>query len=220
MFFSFSSYEAWLANVKSIKQTAENELIDTLGIREVLFVCREKARTVLQVQRERTEFVLRKRIFDTQKALNELEWQMRKIKGEMEKSKCDLDRLEAASNEKASSQKLAETRLENRTMRTRRELCLDNPHTVLCNEVEKMRAIRRCLAKQVDDSRMSFNLLAEHANRLEVELRNKRQALECDQRALALRQRLRDEETGVKKYNPSAQTDHNIEITNLKDEGK
>lgn len=191
-----------------------------MSIREVMFVCREKARNILEVQQDRTEFILRKRIFDTQRARNELDWQRIKIRDEMEKSKCDLDRLQAALDEKAASQKLAETRLENRSLRTRRELCLDNPHYVLCTEVEKMREIRRCLAKQVEDSRMSFNLLAEHANKIDVELRNKQHALEADQRALDLRHRLKEDEAGLKVINPSAQTDRNIEIMNLKNTSK
>lgn len=185
-----------------------------------MFVCREKALNMLRVQQDRTEFILRKRIFDTQRARNELDWQRIKIKEEMEKSKCDIDRLQTALDEKAASQKLAETRLENRLLRTRRELCLDNPHYVLCTEVEKMSEIRRSLGKQLEDSRMSFNLLAEHANKIDVELRNKQHALEADQRALDLRQRLRMEETGLKVYNPSAQTDRNIEITNLQSTSK
>lgn len=66
-------------HTKNIKQLAENELADTYAIREALFVCREKAHNMLISQQERTEHTIRKRIFETQKARNELEWQKLKV---------------------------------------------------------------------------------------------------------------------------------------------
>lgn len=48
-------------------------------MRESLFVSREKARNILTAQQERTEHTLRKRIFETQRARNELEWQQLKV---------------------------------------------------------------------------------------------------------------------------------------------
>lgn len=66
-------------HTKNIKQLAENELADTYAIRESLFVCREKAHNMLISQQERTEHTIRKRIFETQKARNELEWQKLKV---------------------------------------------------------------------------------------------------------------------------------------------
>lgn len=48
-------------------------------MRESLFVAREKARNALNAQQECSEHVLRKRIFDTQRARNELEWQIVKV---------------------------------------------------------------------------------------------------------------------------------------------
>lgn len=62
-----------------MKQLAENELADTYAIREALFVCREKARNMLGTQQDRAEHAIRKRVFETQKARNELEWQKQKV---------------------------------------------------------------------------------------------------------------------------------------------
>ena len=62
-----------------MKQLADTELADTYAIRESLFVCREKARNILTAQRERTEHTIRKRIFETQRARNELEWQKKRV---------------------------------------------------------------------------------------------------------------------------------------------
>lgn len=62
-----------------MKLLADNELEDTYAMRESLFVSREKARNILMAQQERTEHTIRKRIFETQRARNELEWQLLKV---------------------------------------------------------------------------------------------------------------------------------------------
>ncbi|XP_034477699.1 tektin-B1-like [Drosophila innubila] len=209
------TYGGWLENVKNIKQMAENELADTSAIREALFVCREKARSILKAQQEQTEYTLRKRIFETQRAHNELEWQKTKMKEEMEKAICAMRILDADLQEKAADLKLAESRLENRALRRGRELCLDYAHFTLCQEVDKLRGIRQCLIDKIDESKANFNLLTSHAQKIDVDLENKRQSLMADTRALELRQRLQDEEFGIKLYNPSAQTDRNIELTHM-----
>lgn len=58
---------------------AEKELEDTYAMRESLFVSREKARNVMNTQQDRTEHTIRKRIFETQRARNELQWQQMKV---------------------------------------------------------------------------------------------------------------------------------------------
>lgn len=63
-----------------MKQLADNELEDTYAMRESLFVCREKARNILQAQQDRTEHTIRKRIFETQRGRNEMEWQLKKVR--------------------------------------------------------------------------------------------------------------------------------------------
>ncbi|KAL7738369.1 hypothetical protein ACLKA6_006687 [Drosophila palustris] len=209
------SYESWLENVKNIKQMAENELADTSAIRESLFVCREKARSILKAQQEQTEFTLRKRIFETQRAYNELEWQQTKMKEEMEKAVCAMQTLEATLEDKAADLKLAESRLENRALRRGKELCLDYAHHSLCLEVDKLREIRQCVKEKLDEAKANYNLLTSHTQKIDVDLENKQQSLMADTRALELRQRLKDEEFGIKMYNPSAQTDRNIELTHM-----
>lgn len=73
------AYEVWLEHTKNMKRLAENELADTYTIRESLFIAREKAKNVLKSQQDRTEHTIRKRVFETQKARNELEWQKLKV---------------------------------------------------------------------------------------------------------------------------------------------
>lgn len=73
------TYQGWLEHSKQIKRLAENELEDSGRMRESLFVAREKSKNALKTQQECTEHVLRKRIFDTQRARNEFEWQIIKV---------------------------------------------------------------------------------------------------------------------------------------------
>lgn len=73
------SYESWLDHSKQMSKLADHELEDAYAMRESLFCSREKARNLLNAQQERTEHTIRKRIFDTQRSRNELEWQMLKV---------------------------------------------------------------------------------------------------------------------------------------------
>lgn len=212
------SYQSWLEHTKNIKQLAENELADTYAIRESLFVCREKARNMLISQQERTEHTIRKRIFETQKARNELEWQQLKMKEEMEKAVCEIKTLEQALRDKTDGLKLAETRLENRAQRSGMELCLDEAHDQLCFEVQKLRSIRNRLIDKIDEAKTNYNLLEEHAQKIDVDLENKQHSLMTDIRALDLRQRLKGGEFGQKISSPSAQTDRNIVLTKMEKE--
>ncbi|KAH8248060.1 hypothetical protein KR038_005712 [Drosophila bunnanda] len=211
------SYEAWLENVKNMKLLAENELADTYAIREALFVCREKARNMLQSQQDRAEHTIRKRIFETQRARNELEWQQLKMKEEMEKAVCEIRISEQALRDKTDALKLAETRLENRAQRSGMELCMDQAHDMLCLEVEKLREIRRRLMAKIDESKSNFNLLEEHGKRIDTDLENKQHSLMTDIRALDLRMRLRGGEFGSKVISGS-QTDRNITLTRMENE--
>lgn len=77
--FSSTSYESWGDHCRYIKLLADNELADTYKLREALFVSRERARNDMRAQRDCVDFTLRKRIFETQKSRNELQWQQLKV---------------------------------------------------------------------------------------------------------------------------------------------
>lgn len=116
-FYRSLSYEAWMEHTKNTKQMADNELSDTLKFREALFVCRNRARNDMHSQREYVNFILRKRIYETQKARNEMEWQSLKMKEEMEKIERELRTLRDFLHTNTNALKLVETRLENRSYR-------------------------------------------------------------------------------------------------------
>lgn len=69
------SYEAWVDHCKFIKQKADATLEESKKIRESMYVPRERARNDLKAQNDSTNFALRKRIYETQRIKNELDWQ-------------------------------------------------------------------------------------------------------------------------------------------------
>lgn len=181
-------------------------------MRESLFVCREKARNILSAQQERTEHTIRKRIFETQRARNELEWQMLKMKEEMEKCIREIQQLEQALREKTDALKLAETRLENRAQRSGMELCCDEVYRGLCDEVNQLRQTRQSLTDKINSAKTTNSALEAHAKRINTDLTNKQHSLMTDIRALDLRQRLHaNDAAGGHK----SQTDRNIELTRM-----
>lgn len=203
-----------MENSRNIKRIADNELEDAYAMRESLFVCREKARNILLAQQDRTEHTIRKRIFETQRARNELEWQQLKMKEEMEKCMNEILQLEEAYRQKSDVLKLAETRLENRTARSGMELCNDEPYHGLCDEVKKLRDTRRILMDQLNSAKTTYNTLESHSNRIKTDLNNKNHTLMTDIHGLDLRMRLKS----GNHQNINSQTDRNIELTKMEDQ--
>lgn len=73
------TYNGWLENCKELKLLTEKELKESYNIRESLFVSREKTKNLLIAQQEKTEHTIRRRIFETQRQRNELQWQKTKV---------------------------------------------------------------------------------------------------------------------------------------------
>lgn len=75
-----NSYNGWLENCKELKLLTEAELQQSHAVRESLFVSREKTKNLLFAQQEKTEHTIRRRIFETQRQRNELQWQKMKVR--------------------------------------------------------------------------------------------------------------------------------------------
>lgn len=73
------TYNGWLENCKELKLLSDKELKESYMIRESLFVAREKTKNLLYAQQEKTEHTIRRRIFETQRQRNELQWQKMKV---------------------------------------------------------------------------------------------------------------------------------------------
>lgn len=197
-----------------MKLMADNELEDTYAMRESLFVSREKARNILTAQQERTAHTVRKRIFETQRARNELEWQHLKLKEEMQRCISEIQNLEQALRDKTDALKLAETRLENRAQRSGMELCCDEPYKGLCDEVVQLRKTRQDLTDKINCTKTTYCALEDHTSRIDIDLGNKQHSLMTDIKALDLRFRLND----GRLCDPRSQTDRNIILTRMENE--
>lgn len=81
-----NSYNGWLENCKELKLLTEAELQQSHAVRESLFVSREKTKNLLFAQQEKTEHTIRRRIFETQRQRNELQWQKMKVGGVVNKN--------------------------------------------------------------------------------------------------------------------------------------
>ncbi|KAH8398953.1 hypothetical protein KR222_001611 [Zaprionus bogoriensis] len=212
---SCCSYDIWLEHTKNIKKLAENELADASALKDTLASCRTKSHCILKGQQERTCYTLRLRIMQTQQAANELEWQQQRLQEDLGAACCEIESLEAELMAKKSTIMLAETRLETRSMRCVTELCLDSAHQMLCKEVEKLREIRNCLLNKINESKANFNLLSEHAKKIDADLENKRHTLKTDRHALKSYEDFLEGTACLEPHNPNPQTDFNIKVANV-----
>ncbi|XP_012284143.1 tektin-2 [Orussus abietinus] len=206
------SYEAWLDHCRHVKHLADNELSDTYNFREALQVTRQRSRNDIKAQQDLTDFALRKRIYQTEKARNEQAWQKLKTNKEMEELLKELKQLEDALNAKIAAVKCAETRLENRIHRPGYELCQDEPELGLKNEVLQLQQTKEDLLNKINCTKATFNGLEALLIRIEKNLDDKEHSLMTDVMCLDMRARLK---TGDRTKLPN-ETDRNIELTNLK----
>ncbi|KAJ2947550.1 hypothetical protein O0L34_g17338 [Tuta absoluta] len=179
--------DQWIAAVEANKKMAEDELRDTLRLREGLFVARGRARNALRAQTDVTNYMLRRRIYDTQRARNELEWQKMKMEENMDKLKLELKIMGEQFTDKQNALKLAETRLETRGYRPGIELASDEADVGLKEEVRNLRETIRILQEKLDCAKATYNALEESAIEIGIDLADKNQSLEVDVRALEMR---------------------------------
>ncbi|KAI4471379.1 tektin [Holotrichia oblita] len=175
---------------------------------------RERANNDMRAQRDYVDFTLRKRIYETQRARNELQWQQLKMREEMEKVEKEIDTLESALKDKDDARKLAESRLENRTYRPGIELARDEPETGLKDEVMQLRQTQRDLQDKIYCAKATYNALEDQQVIIDRELANKQHSLMTDVRCLDLRMRLRTGTFGT----PATDTDRNIVLTRMENE--
>ncbi|KAK9296147.1 hypothetical protein QLX08_009773 [Tetragonisca angustula] len=207
------TYEAWLEHCRYIKMLGDNELSDVYNFREAMNVMRERARNDIKAQQDVTDFSLRKRIYQTQKARNELEWQKLKIQKEMEILQKEIVKLEDALMHKIDSLKCAETRLENRTYRPGFELCRDEVELGLKDEVVHLRQTEKDLIRMLENSN-TYNNLESLLLQIDRNIDDKQHSLATDVMCLDTRAILK---TGDRTRLPN-ETDRNIVLTRMEKE--
>ncbi|XP_055597832.1 tektin-2-like [Uranotaenia lowii] len=205
------TYKNWLEYCEELVAFAEKNLADSAAVRESLFATREKAKNILKAQQDRTAHTLRKRIFETQRSRNELEYQLDKMKEEMGKCSTEIDTLEQACNDAMESLKVNETRLENRAQRSGMELCIDESFHGLSSEQHQLEATIKILREKISATRTMYNGLHELSKKIDTDLQNKQHSLMTDIRSLDLRARLASSEKPT-------QTERNIQLSHLDQE--
>ncbi|XP_044766748.1 tektin-2 [Coccinella septempunctata] len=207
-------YESWLEHSRYTKLLADSELQDTYKLREALFVVRERSRNDMRAQRDTVDFTLRKRIYETQKARNELEWQQKKMREEMERVQAEIINLENSIQDKEDAMKLAETRLENRSYRPGFELARDEAENGLKDEVMQLKQTLADIFNKLNCAKATYNALEDQQLIIDKDLANKSQSLMTDVRCLDMRIRLRTGEFA----GPATDTDRNIVLTRMENE--
>lgn len=205
------TYESWLEHTKHIKQLGDNELADTLKFCESLFVLRERSKNDILSQSNYVDFSLRKKIFELEKTRNELQWQQKKMREELEKLMDEIGSLFATITEKKDALKLAETRLVNRRYRPGFELALDEPDRGLKSEAHHLLKLIQDLTDKMNCAKTSVNAIEDQLIILDKYVEDKGQALMTDIRCLDLRMRLNPGKV-------SSITGRNIKLTHLEEQ--
>ncbi|XP_029342219.1 tektin-B1-like [Acyrthosiphon pisum] len=186
----FNTYEKWLQQCINIKQTIENELISSSKLRETMFVPQNKTINDLLAQNDKVNYGLRRRIYDTERIKNELEWQKWNMLTDKDKFLKEIEKLENALYRKLNPKMLVETRCEERLYRAGVEMCLDKTTTGLHKEQFELDNTIKMLNDKLNKTKALHNILIEQINVLDEELKNKTHALDVDQKCLQYRVQL------------------------------
>jgi len=182
--------ETWYTFSENNKMVAEQVMAESQRLREAIFHSIEQTSNDLRVQQDATNFDFRKRHYEMKRAKEELEYQMKATRNEINDQEQNIADMEAAIRAKENPLKLAETRLENRTFRPHVELCRDDPQDGLTMEVQALKDTIHQLNVKLDHSRETLTELEAHLHKLEEDHKNKQLALALDTRCMDTRKRL------------------------------
>ncbi|CAH8537430.1 unnamed protein product [Schistosoma turkestanicum] len=133
---------------------------------------------------------LNSRIYDTQKAIGEIEYQIKCTENEKDELLKEIKHLEDTIRAKKASLKLAETRLEKRHDRLGNENIQDNPHLCLLEEISNLRKSIDLLEGRLANSRGILQDLQHKISQLSDDLQHKRNSLQIYEEIHNIRKRL------------------------------
>lgn len=184
------SLREWEEHNIADKQLAESVIATANQQREVNSHVVSRSKDDIQSQAEAVDFGLRKRANELRAALDELDWQKKQTEDEMADIEADIKRQEEAIKMKIKPDKLAQTRLENRTERPNKELCLDSPYYGLCDEVRQLEMTKKALEEKLYRLQHSWNSLEQKVERINKEMKSKTAALKIDMQCMEGRKKL------------------------------
>lgn len=72
--------ESYVDCIENTVKIAEQLMAESKTLRETMFKAREQAKNQMYAQSQQVEMIMRRRVFDIQRARNEMEWQKHKVK--------------------------------------------------------------------------------------------------------------------------------------------
>ncbi|XP_050665588.1 tektin-B1-like [Leptidea sinapis] len=190
------SEENYVNCIETTIKIAEQLMKESKVLRETMFKSCEQAANQMYAQSQQVEMIMRRRVFDVQRARNEMEWQKYKLEEHLRKLDREIGCLRSAVADKINPTKLVETRLEARTQRPVLERVQDKPMRGLIEEYERVHLSSNMLEKKLDEALATYHGMHTHWERVVKDLEYKNQALETDRRLIEIRAPLhRDHDT-------------------------
>uniref|UniRef100_A0A2A4J1A4 Tektin n=1 Tax=Heliothis virescens TaxID=7102 RepID=A0A2A4J1A4_HELVI len=182
--------ESYVHCIENTIKIAEQLMSESKTLRETMFKSREQARNQMHAQSQQVELIMRRRVYDIQRARNEMEWQKYKLEQNLQKVDREIETLRAAVADKINPTKLVETRLETRTRRPVLERVQDKPMRGLIEEFERVHMSHNMLEKKLEEALTTYHGMFNHHGRVTKDLQHKNQALETDRRLIEIRKPL------------------------------
>ncbi|RVE47374.1 hypothetical protein evm_007973 [Chilo suppressalis] len=179
--------ESYVHCIENTIKIAEQLMCESKGLRESMFKAREQARNQMYAQCQTVEMIMRRRVYDIQRARNEMEWQKYKLEINLQKVDREIESLRAAVADKINPTKLVETRLETRKLRPVLERVQDKPMRGLIEEYERVHMSTAQLEKKLEEALTTYHGMYNHHQRVTKDLQYKNQALETDRRLAEIR---------------------------------
>ncbi|XP_063535359.1 tektin-B1-like [Cydia strobilella] len=179
--------ESYVNCIENTVQIAEQLMAESKALRATMFKSREQARNQMYAQSQEVEMIMRRRVYDQQRARNEMEWQKYKLESNLAKLDREIESLRAAVADKINPTKLVETRLEMRIKRPVLERVQDIPMRGLMEEYERVHMSSIMLEKKLEDALTTYHGMYNHHQRVTKDLQYKNQALETDRRLIDIR---------------------------------
>ncbi|NXS59850.1 TEKT2 protein, partial [Brachypteracias leptosomus] len=185
-----TTVDEWEQNSQGNKEHAEAEMKASARLREAAALAIAQTNNELEAQRVATEFALRKRIRDLERAHDELKWQEQNTLEEIAEMEEDIRRLEEDLRRKMQDLKVAHTRLETRTCRPHKELCRDQVQYGLTDEVHQLQGTIRALRQKLVESQDALDALHRQLHRIQTDLGYKANSLVLDNKCMDSRRKL------------------------------
>lgn len=172
------------------KERADAEMASSRRLREANHHVLQQTDNDLAAQHAATDYALRKRIHDFEKALDELRWQKDQTEEEIAELEEEIRRLWDAIRAKINPMKLAQTRLENRTYRPNVELCRDNVQYGLTDEVKQLEATTKALEDKMKQAQHALDGLQKKLHKINEDIQLKTHSLMLDKQCMESRAKL------------------------------